>query len=39
MAGARGLRQVRPIAHRDLVAQVKDLSDPATTVRIGAAIS
>ncbi|THJ52990.1 lytic transglycosylase domain-containing protein [Burkholderia sp. LS-044] len=39
MAGARGLRQVRPIAHRNLVAQVKNLSDPATNVRIGAAIS
>ncbi|UIY59212.1 lysozyme family protein [Burkholderia cepacia] len=39
MAGARGLMQVRPVAHRDLVAQVKDLSDPAAYVRIGAAIS
>ncbi|WP_175837150.1 lytic transglycosylase domain-containing protein [Burkholderia anthina] len=37
-AGARGLMQVLPSAHRDLVAHVKDLSDPATNVRIGAAI-
>lgn len=37
-AGARGLMQVLPAAHRDLVAHVKDLSDPATNVRIGAAI-
>ncbi|WP_423380520.1 lytic transglycosylase domain-containing protein [Burkholderia sp. LMG 32019] len=38
VAGARGLMQVLPTAHRDLVAHVKDLSDPATNVRIGAAI-
>ncbi|CAB3972167.1 lytic transglycosylase catalytic subunit [Burkholderia cenocepacia] len=38
VAGARGLMQVMPTAHRDLVAHVKDLSDPATNVRIGAAI-
>lgn len=38
VAGARGLMQVLPSAHRDLVAHVKDLSDPATNVRIGAAI-
>jgi len=38
VAGARGLMQVLPAAHRDLVAHVKDLSDPATNVRIGAAI-
>ncbi|KAF1033628.1 MAG: Membrane-bound lytic murein transglycosylase C [Burkholderia lata] len=38
VAGARGLMQVMPAAHRDLVAHVKDLSDPATNVRIGAAI-
>ncbi|CAN0621044.1 Lytic transglycosylase domain-containing protein [Burkholderia multivorans] len=38
VAGARGLMQVLPAAHRDIVAQVKDLSDPATNVRIGAAI-
>ncbi|WP_080497787.1 lytic transglycosylase domain-containing protein [Burkholderia ubonensis] len=37
-AGARGLMQVLPASHRDLVAHVKDLSDPATNVRIGAAI-
>lgn len=30
--------QVRPAAERDLVAQVKNLSDPATDVRIAAAI-
>ncbi|RQZ94868.1 hypothetical protein DF054_33170 [Burkholderia cepacia] len=39
VAGARGLMQVRAAAERDLVAQVKNLSDPATSVRIGAAIS
>ncbi|WP_423367806.1 lytic transglycosylase domain-containing protein [Burkholderia sp. LMG 32019] len=38
VAGARGLMQVLPTAHRDLVAHVKDLSDPAINVRIGAAI-
>ncbi|WP_396332041.1 lytic transglycosylase domain-containing protein [Burkholderia anthina] len=38
VAGARGLMQVLPSAHRDLVAHVKDLSDPATNVQIGAAI-
>lgn len=38
VAGARGLMQVLPAAHRDLVAHVTDLSDPATNVRIGAAI-
>lgn len=38
VAGARGLMQVLPAAHRDLIAHVKDLSDPATNVRIGAAI-
>lgn len=38
VVGARGLMQVLPAAHRDLVAHVKDLSDPATNVRIGAAI-
>jgi len=38
VAGARGLMQVLPTAHRNLVAHVKDLSDPATNVRIGAAI-
>ncbi|WP_080971043.1 lytic transglycosylase domain-containing protein [Burkholderia cepacia] len=38
VVGARGLMQVLPTAHRDLVAHVRDLSDPATNVRIGAAI-
>lgn len=30
--------QVLPAAHRPLVADVRDLSDPATNVRIGSAI-
>jgi soluble lytic murein transglycosylase-like protein len=37
-AGARGLMQVMPSAHPQLIAHAKDLSDPAVNVRIGTTI-
>lgn len=37
-AGARGLMQVLPAAHPQLIASTTDLSDPAINVRIGSAI-
>ncbi|HEX7911014.1 MAG TPA: lytic transglycosylase domain-containing protein [Paraburkholderia sp.] len=38
VAGARGLMQILPAAHPQLIAGVSDLSDPAINVRIGSAI-
>jgi soluble lytic murein transglycosylase-like protein len=37
-AGARGLMQVLPAAHPQLIAGTTDLSDPAINVRIGTTI-
>ncbi|WP_262413625.1 MULTISPECIES: lytic transglycosylase domain-containing protein [unclassified Paraburkholderia] len=37
-AGAKGLMQVLPTAHPQVVALNKDLSDPAENVRIGSSI-
>lgn len=37
-AGARGLMQVLPAAHPQLIADTTDLSDPAINVRIGTTI-
>lgn len=37
-AGARGLMQIMPSAHPQLIAHAKDLSDPAVNVRIGTTI-
>ena len=38
VAGARGLMQVLPAAHPQLIATATDLSDPAINVRIGSTI-
>lgn len=38
VAGARGLMQILPAAHPQLIAGTTDLSDPAINVRIGSAI-
>jgi soluble lytic murein transglycosylase-like protein len=38
IAGARGLMQVLPAAHPQLIAGTTDLSDPAINVRIGSTI-
>ncbi|WP_341317320.1 lytic transglycosylase domain-containing protein [Paraburkholderia sp. IMGN_8] len=38
VAGARGLMQVLPAAHPQLIAGTTDLSDPAINVRIGSTI-
>ncbi|RDK02113.1 lytic transglycosylase domain-containing protein [Paraburkholderia lacunae] len=38
IAGARGLMQILPAAHPQLIAGTSDLSDPAINVRIGSAI-
>lgn len=38
IAGARGLMQVMPAAHPQLIAGTTDLTDPAINVRIGSAI-
>ncbi|MFM0341252.1 lytic transglycosylase domain-containing protein [Paraburkholderia fungorum] len=38
IAGARGLMQILPAAHPQLIAGVTDLSDPAINVRIGSTI-
>jgi soluble lytic murein transglycosylase-like protein len=38
IAGARGLMQILPAAHPQLIAGTTDLSDPAINVRIGSTI-
>ncbi|MFM0285894.1 lytic transglycosylase domain-containing protein [Paraburkholderia megapolitana] len=38
VAGARGLMQILPAAHPQLLARAGDLSDPATNVHLGSAI-
>ncbi|WP_233853992.1 lytic transglycosylase domain-containing protein [Paraburkholderia sp. HD33-4] len=38
VVGARGLMQVLPSQHQDLVLRTSDLTDPRTNVRIGSAI-
>ncbi|WNC93035.1 lytic transglycosylase domain-containing protein [Paraburkholderia sp. FT54] len=38
VAGARGLMQILPAAHPQLIATATDLSDPAINVRIGSTI-
>ncbi|OAJ53961.1 lytic transglycosylase [Paraburkholderia ginsengiterrae] len=38
VAGARGLMQILPAAHPQLIASTTDLSDPAVNVRLGSAI-